>query len=138
MYNNKFKEQVMNKINVNKDNVKSFKLSKVHQQIDNYHKILIDNAKEYLESVYNEDEFNELLKYAKKHRWGACSFATLKNCIISLKNDKLLDFIVELQDNLTAMAILNYCNVCKMNDITSTICGNGIFIDLVNGHYSLV
>jgi len=128
----------MNKINVDKDNVKSFKLSKVHQQIDNYHRALIDNAKEYYESVYNEDEFNELLKYAKKHRWGACDFVTLKDCIISLKNDKLLDFIVELQDNLTAMAILNYCNVRKMNDITSIICNNNIFIDMNNGFCSLV
>lgn len=128
----------MNKINVNRDNVKSFKLSNVHQQIDNYHRGLIDNAKEYYRSVYNEDEFNELLKYAKKHRWGAYSNGTLYNRIISLENDKLIDFIVELQDNLTAMAFLNYCNVRKMNDITSIICDNGIFIDMGNNHYSLV
>ena len=128
----------MNKINVDKYNVKSFKLSKVHQQIDDYHKILNDNAKEYYRSVYNEDEFNELLKYAKKHRWCAYSFSTLYRRIISLENNKLIDFIVELQDNLTAMAFLNYCNVRKMNDITSIICGNGIFIDMGNNHYSLV
>lgn len=117
----------MNKITKDQMGIKSFKLSEVQVNVDKFHDEQVKSAKQFFESSYNEDEWNELEEWATKNK---CKDYSIKDFLFVLEGKKLVKFIVEMQDNLTAMSYMNYINSLRSNSICSMLTDNNIWMQL--------
>ena len=108
--------------------INSIKRTETIQTVENFSNTLVNQAKEYFDKVYDENEYLAIEKYAKRHRWNGYR---LMDFIRDLEGNRMLNFINTFKDNLTAMALVTYFNVKTMNNISSVVSKNGAWMEMV-------
>ena len=115
-------------------NMKSVKLTIAQQKVQNLYKNQYNEAKDYLQSVWNKEEYN-MIDIPKKYFNKEYGCYSSEEFFADLVKDekKSFNFIKKYKDNITAMAYFYVFSLkFRIKSIEYLYCDNGYWINMNN------